>query len=184
MAVACAAAAAVSVTIAGQAMSVTRVADAMLVKAPTFTFLDGPVLARLRDGQSVRIDLDLTLSMRPGGSPAATREQGCQVSFDLWEERFAVTRVGTPPRALSHVTARAAESWCLDALAVPLAELGRLGRDTPFWIRLTSRVQNPETVTSGESVFTLGRLVDTLSRRRESRVPERSLEAGPFHLPD
>lgn len=184
MAAACTAAAAVSVTIAGQAMSVTRVADAMLVKAPTFTFLDGPVLARLRDGRSVRVDLDLVVSTRPGGSAAATREQGCQVSFDLWEERFAVTRLGTPPRALSHVTARAAESWCVDALAVPLAELGRLGRSTPFWIRLTSRVQDPETVTSGASVFTLGRLVDALSRRRESRVPVRSMEAGPFHLPE
>ena len=168
-----------------QAMSIATSAAGLQVKAPAFTFLDGAVLTKLRDGQAVRIDLELTVLPKRGAGPAATTQQQCQFSFDLWEERFAVKRVSTPPRTISHVTARDAETWCVDALAVPLAALSGLGRDTPFWLRLTSRMQNRASApSSGEDpVFTLGRLIEMLSRRGEQSEPLQSIEAGPFRLP-
>ena len=46
------------------------------------------------------------------------------------------------PRSISHLTARAAEDWCLDNVTVPLASMSRIGRDTPFWVRVDYRVQD------------------------------------------
>jgi hypothetical protein len=101
----------------------------------------------------------------------------------LWEQRFAVTRIGSMPRSISHLTARAAEDWCLDNVTVPLAAMGRIGRNTPFWLRVEYRVQNrTSTADAEESTFTLQRLIDVLSRRREDQDRAKSVEAGPFRL--
>ena len=88
----------------------------------------------------MRVDVDLAVLEQPRGAVVAQARQSYALSFDLWEERFAVTRVGTPARAISHRTAKNAEAWCLEHLSIPLTALGRLGRETPFWIRLEYRV--------------------------------------------
>ena len=85
------------------------------------------------------------------------------------EERFAVTRVGTPARSISHRTAKNAEAWCLEHLSIPLTALGRLGRDMPFWIRLEYRVQ--------ESAATTDATADEGLTLAADRAPEPA--AGP-----
>jgi hypothetical protein len=72
----------------------------------------------------------------------------------------------------------------MDNLPVPLAEIARLGRGAPFWIRLHARVQRPERQAGadGDAGFGLGSLIEVLSRRRQDETADRSLEAGPFHL--
>jgi hypothetical protein len=86
------------------------------------------------------------------------------------------------PRSISHLTARAAEDWCLDNVTVPVTSLGRLGRDTPFWVRVDYRVPDQTAADPSESTFTLQTLIDVLSRRRESQDKAKSVEAGPFRL--
>jgi hypothetical protein len=168
----------------GQSANVTTAGGTVRVTAPGFTFIEGSVLAALRDGRSIGVDLELAILARSGGSPFANRQQRCLLSFDLWEERFAATRPGAPPRSLSHLTARRAEAWCLEGLAVPVAELTGLGRDAPFWIRLRALMQNPlaDSPSDEQVSSTLGKLVDIFSRRRKVAPPERVLEAGPFRL--
>ena len=106
------------------------------------------------------------------------------MSFDLWEQRYAVTRTGTMPRSISHLMARDAETWCLENVTVPLATLGRLGRDVPFWIRLEYRVQDkpPAANPGDDSPFTLRTLIDVLSRRRPDEAVSRTVDAGPLRL--
>lgn len=164
----------------------TAEGDALQVTAPGFGFIEGQVLDRLRDGRSVRLELELMALAREGGPAVAERRQIFDVSFDLWEERFAVTRVGTPVRSVSHLTSRAAEAWCIENLAVPLRELGRLGRDAPLWIRLAYRVHTPVADPRPErgAVSTLERLIDLLGRRRDAGDLGKSMEAGPFRLPE
>ena len=58
---------------------------------PGFSFIKGEPLARLKDGRSVRVDLELEVLPRPGAAAAAQRRQTFVLSYDLWEERFAVT---------------------------------------------------------------------------------------------
>jgi hypothetical protein len=146
-------------------------------------FIAGPVLERLQDGRAVRIEFELTVLEKPNGATIARAQHAFNLSFDLWEQRYAVTRVGATPRSISHLTARAAEDWCLDNVTVPLTALARLGRDTPFWVRVDYRVPDRTTTPdAGESTFTLQTLIDVLSRRREEQNRAQSVEAGAFRL--
>ena len=166
-----------------QTLTVRAVADALHVRASGLGFISGPVLDRLQDGRSVRVDFDLIVLEKPNGAVVSRAQQSFNLSFDLWEQRFAVTRIGPMPRSISHLTARAAEDWCLDNVTVPVASLGRTGRDTPFWVRVAYRIQDrASTAAPDDSTFTLQTLIDVLSRRREDENKAKSLEAGPFRL--
>jgi hypothetical protein len=165
-----------------QTLTVRAVSDALHVRSSGLGFITGSVLDRLQDGRSVRVDLELTVLDKPNGG-IVTRAQGSfNLSFDLWEQRFAVTRTGPMPRSISHLTVRAAEEWCLDNVTVPLVSLGRMTRE-PFWVRVAYRVEDRDSTTAAEdSTFTLQTLIDVLSRRREDQNKAKSVEAGPFRL--
>jgi hypothetical protein len=91
---------------------------------------------------------------------------------------------GTPSRSISHLTSTAAEAWCLQQLTVPVSALGNLGRNLPFWIRLDYRVLNGDAPSErDDDGFTLRGLIEVFSRRQTGEVA-RSIEAGPFRLPD
>ena len=170
--------------LAAQAVTVRRVADAVAVNAPGFTFIKGEPLARLKEGRSVRADLDLSVLPKPGDAAAAHSRQTFVLSYDLWEERFAVTLVGPAPKSAAYLTSTAAEGWCLEQLTVPAAALGKLGRDVPFWIRLEYRLlgrDNPGS-TDDDAGFTLRALIDAFSSKRKAIEWTHSIEAGPFRL--
>jgi hypothetical protein len=176
--------AAAVVGLSAQTLSVRAEADALHVQARGFGFIEGAVLARLKEGRSVRVDFDLTVLARPEGPVLKQAMQAFTLSFDLWEERFAVSRVGTPAKSVSHLQARDAEIWCLENVTMPVSSLG-LGRETPFWVRLAYRVQDPAPGTQeaqGER-YTLRALIDRLSRRAEEADLSKSIDAGPFRLP-
>jgi hypothetical protein len=180
-AAACAAVAA-GTLIGSQTADVSTAGGMIRVTTSAFTFIEGATSARLRDGQSVPIDLELTILDKSEGTPLASKTDRCVLSYDLWEERFAATRRGPPTRSLSHLTARRAEAWCLEGLAVPVTELVGLKRDAPFWLTLIVRVQAVTSRTDARGETTIGRLVDLLSRRRDVEPTERVLRAGPFRV--
>ncbi len=171
----------------GQSVTVHVVGDALHIRAPGsgFGFIQGAALERLRDGRALRVDFELTVLPEPGAEALAERRQSFNLSYDLWEERFAVSLIGDPPRSVSHLSVRDAEAWCLEQLTVPVDALGRLGRDVPFWIRLAYRVQNPEPSADSDddTGFTLLTLIDWLGRRGQDGAVGESVEAGPFRLP-
>ena len=113
-----------TVELLAQAMTVHRVGEALAVRAPTFTFIKGEPLVRLKDGRSLRVDLELSALPGPGGAAATQGRQVFILSYDLWEERFAVTQVGVPSRSIANRTAGEVEGWCLEQLTVPIASLG------------------------------------------------------------
>ena len=169
-------------TLGAQAVSVSRVADEVAVRAPAFTFIKGEPLARLKDGRSVRVELTLSVLPRVGAPAAAERRQVFVLSYDLWEERFAVTLTGPPSTSAAYLTSSAAEAWCLDHVTVPLAALGSLGRDQPFWIRLGYRILDGDAPRDDDGGFTLRGLIDALSARRQATDWTHAIEAGPFRL--
>ena len=167
-----------------QAVTVNRVADAVAVQAPTFTFIKGEPLVRLKDGRSVRVELDLAVLPRLGDAAAARSRQLFVLSYDLWEERFAVTLAGPPSKSVAYLTSTGAEAWCLGQLTVPVAALGSLGRDAPFWVRLEYRILDgdPPPDRKDDAAFTLKGLIDALSSRRQAAAWTHTIEAGPFRL--
>jgi hypothetical protein len=169
--------------LSAQTLSVNVVGNALRVQARGFGFIEGALLARLKEGRSVRVDVEISVLARPEGPVVKQAMQAFTLSFDLWEERFAVSSAGSPAKSISHLRARDAEIWCLENVTLPVSSLG-LGRDTPFWLRLVYRAQDvaPVPEEAGQR-FTLQGLIDRLSRRQEDADLAKSIDAGPFRLP-
>jgi hypothetical protein len=170
-------------TLSGQTVTVTAVGDVLRVRAPGFGVIRGDTLNRLKNGQTVRFDIELTLLAKPGAPPAMQSRQSFVLSYDLWEERFAVTLIGGASRSISHLTSPDAETWCLEQLAVPLSSLAGFGRDASFWIRLESKIQEGDAANANDNTgYTLRGLIDVLSRRRRSGDLREAVQAGPFTI--
>ena len=116
-----------AVRASAQAVTVDTVGDALKIRAPGFSFLKGDPLARLKDGRSVRVELAAMVLPAPGKSPAATTRRIFALSYDLWEERFAVTAVDARSQSVSHLMLAAAEAWCVEQLADPPQRARRAG---------------------------------------------------------
>ena len=170
--------------VSAQTVTVDTVGDALRIHAPGFSFLKGESLARLKDGRSVRVELVAAVLSAPGKSAAATTRRIFALSYDLWEERFAVTTVEKRAESVSHLALAAADEWCVEQLTIPIKALGSLGRDLPFWVRLEYRILDEEgTSDPADTRYTLGGLIDALSRRRKTDSSTHALESGPFRLP-
>lgn len=165
-----------------QALTVSTSGGALRVRAPDLRVIAGPVLERLKEGRTVRLGFELGVMSRPRGTVLASQRQGFTLSLDLWEERMAVTRLGPEPLSVSRLRPADAEAWCLDHLTVPLVDLGALGRQAPFWIRLSYVVESDEPPGRDGGGLTLKGLIDRLSRRRQDGIAGRTIEAGPFRL--
>jgi hypothetical protein len=106
------------------------------------------------------------------------------VSYDLWEEKFSVTQLGSIPRSTPHVlSAEAAEAWCLEGLAI-----GALGLppDRPFWLRFELRTADQKDLAggAGEPGLNLRSLIELFSRRPGPNDPNWTRDVGPLRLED
>jgi len=170
--------------LSAQTLTVDTVGDLLRIRASGVSFLKGDALARLKDGRSVRVELAAMVLPAPGKSVVAATRRIFALSYDLWEERFAVTTGDKRSQSASHLALAAAEAWCVDQVTIPVNALGTFGRDVPFWIRLEYRILDADAATDpAESGYTLQALIDALSRRRKTESSTHALEAGPFRLP-
>jgi hypothetical protein len=166
-----------------QTLTVDTSGDSLKIVAQGFSFLKGDPLGRLKDGQSVRVELTATVLPAPGGAEIAAVRRIFTLSYDLWEERFAVSTVEKRPQAITHLAQPAAEAWCIDRLRIPVNALGTVGRDQPFWIRLEYRILDTDSrAGAADSGFTLQTLIDLMSRARKAASAPQAIESGPFTL--
>ena len=169
-----------------QVMTVDAVGSMLKIRAPGFSFLKGDPIARLKDGRSVRVELTAMVLPAPGKSPSTMARRIFALSYDLWEERFAVTTVEARAQSVSHLAQAAAEAWCVEQLLIPLSALGAQGRDVPFWLRLEYRILDGDgdgAPGASDPAYTLQGLIEALSRRRKTEPATHVLEGGPFRVP-
>jgi hypothetical protein len=163
---------------------VRRFADQLHVVAPRLHFLSGKSLQRLHDGATVPFDFQLSIAAgfknNFVGHPAVER---FSISYDVWEEKFRVIRLGDVRKSATGLSAVAAESWCLENLLVPAAGLPA---DKELWARLDIRAVEgkdlaPSTADSGISIPAL---IQSLSRPPRPQQDHWTLESASFHLAD
>ncbi len=163
-------------------LSVSRDGDHLRLSAPQLHFLTGEPLQRLHDGRSVTYVFTVSLRVRRGepAGPALTRE--VVFSYDLWEERFAVVRRDDPKVAASHLTAAAAEGWCLDLLALPVRAAPA---EKTFVVKLEcSMREDGAEPADTPSATTFTGLIDLLSRKARAEPPRWETESLPLRLAD
>jgi len=92
--------------------------EILRVAAPSLHFLTGAPLERLKDGDSVAYLASLEL-LDESRNLLRQHKGRFVVSYALWEEKFSVTQLGG--QTVDGLSAQAAETWCLDSLAVNTA---------------------------------------------------------------
>jgi hypothetical protein len=159
--------------------------DFLRISLPRLDFLKGKPLDRLKDGASVAFIGQLTISTSPNSiKPAARSVARFALSYDIWEERFSVTKIGASPesrRAASHLSAQAAQNWCLDNLTVDRA---LLPSESDFWVQLDLRAEDPRDQLGiiGEPGINITRLIEIFGRPARGAQPRWLLSSGPFRL--
>lgn len=166
-----------------QPLAVRIEGGVLRVSARDLRFLAGGPLERLRNGASVVYSIQLTLLVDRKSTVVHRTAARFAVSYDLWEEKYAVTRLGKPPKSVTHLSATAAEAWCLDNIT---ARASGLSPDSPFWIRLEVRAEdsNHDFSSEEDEGFSLARLVELFSRPPAKEQPQWQREAGPIRLRD
>ena len=151
--------------------------------SPRIHFLTGDALQRLRDGATVNYEFQLTARPDRTGKLLGRAVNRFAVSYDLWEEKYAVTKLGTPPKSVSHLTTAAAEAWCIENTLMPL---GVLPQNEAFWVRLDYRAEEAGASSdqADNSGFSLSSLVDIFSRRAQREQVHGTEEVGPLRLTD
>jgi hypothetical protein len=155
------------------------------IAAPGLSFLSGKALERLKQGVSIGFVGQLTLSSVPNSvSPDARSIARFALSYDIWDEHFSVTRFDEKPgmrRSISHLSAKAAETWCMDNLAVDPAAMPA---DRQFYVQLDLRAEDPRDQIGivGEPGINITRLIEIFSRPAKGNQQRWFLNAGPFTL--
>ncbi len=164
-----------------EGLSVSFDGDNLHVATPGLHFLIGKPLSRLKDADTVTFLSQITLFSDDRGTIFRRGlPERMIVSYDLWEERFAVSIPGVS-KSRSHLTSGEAESWAIDNLAI--SALG-LAPERPFWLRFELRAASPREISRvmGDSGISLSGLVEILSRKPGADDPYWMRSAGPLRL--
>jgi len=154
------------------------------VSAPRLRFLTGKPLESLRNGRAVAFDFMLNLNSGP--TVVARSADRFVISYDLWEEKFSVTRLprdGAARKQIAHLTDEAAQAWCLDNIA--LSTKG-VAPDRPFTVQLEVRAAD---LRDAREILTdpgisLTALIEIFSRQTRAQQPKWNLQSGPVRLSD
>jgi hypothetical protein len=149
------------------------------VAAPSLHFLEGRALRRLQDGAGLVFSLQLSVSTDQFRTVTRRQVDRYVVSFDLWEEKFAVVRLGAARQQASHLSREAAERWMFDHTGLPLHGLAA---DSAHWVRAELRADDPRDAGGFllDPAVTLTRLVEWFGRAQKGEAQRWMLEQGPF----
>lgn len=175
-----------ALAIVTQDLFLTRQDDQIRIAAPRTRFLAGKALDRIRDGNTVHFDFQVTLSSGAQSNVVHRVFERFAISYDLWEERFSVSRLRTPRKAAAHLSSQEAESWCLNNLSLFAP---REIRDRPLWVRLEIRAEDPMQrgpgpLFSADPGVNLTSLIEIFSRPASKTQASWTLESGPVQWGD
>lgn len=174
-----------SQSLKAQDLAVHLDGDYLRVSLPHVDFLKGTPLERLKNGASVAFLGSLSITSSPNSlRPVAKTYARFALSYDIWEERFSVTKIGTDSRlSASHLSAQATENWCLENLGI---DRSQLPADKPFWVNLDLRVEDPKDQLSiiGDPGISIARLIEIFGRPSHGAQPRWLRTSGPYRLDD
>ena len=154
--------------------------------APRVHFLTDKSRDRLKNAAEVPFDLRITLFS--GTRSHVYRENFARfvVSYDLWEEKYSVTRTVPSRKTAAHLTELAAEAWCLQQM--PMEVNGLKGTD-PLWVRLEIRAEDGKEsaplISRGnlsEAGINLKPLIELFSQPARQTQHPITVDAGPMTL--
>jgi hypothetical protein len=161
--------------------------DYLRVSIPHIDFLKGKPLERLRDGASVAFIGQVTITTSPNSlSPVARAVARFALSYDIWEERFSVTKIGQSPGSRwsqAHLSAQQAENWCVDNLMI---DRSQVPTDREFFVQLDLRAEDPKDQQGviGDPGINFTRLIEIFGRAPRSPQERLLFNSGPLRFND
>ena len=161
-----------------QKLDVKLDGDHLRVSVSGSRLIAGEALQRLRDGASITYFMRVSVWSGRAGKLLSSTEYRFVVSFDIFEERFQVTRTMPSARVVSHLSMTAAEIACSDGLEIPLVGIAATMQ---FWVQWEFQAEN---AAGGEAGGGLGSLVDLFGRKSSKEPAKGFAESGPYRLAD
>jgi hypothetical protein len=173
----------IALTVSSGDLFIRQSAGEIHVTAPHAHFLTGRALERLHDGAVAAFDLQFSVAAGSKTNVVARAVERFIVSYDVWQERFSVVRLRDFRKSGAKASAIAAESWCVDNMALPAS---LLPSNQELWAKLEIRGVDQKDQASawagaGISVTTL---IEIFSRPTRPQQEHWSLETAAFHLSD
>jgi hypothetical protein len=152
--------------------------------APGVRLLTGKPLERLtKTAKAVPFDFQVTIAV---GRPERIVRRSVErfvISYDIWQEDYTVNRIASAPRSLTHVSARQAEAWCFQEMAV---DLTGIAPGQPIWAEMDIRAVDDRDARLfadiTESGINLTPLLELFARPPRTEQPHWKLEAGPYTI--
>ena len=165
-----------------QSMTVRLDGDQLRLGAPQLHFIGNEVLARLRNGIAVNYIFKIGIAADRYAKPMSESSYRFVVSYDIFEEKFAVNRLEPNPRSITHLSQTAVEAWCLDSISLSTS---RLTPEQSFWIVLDYRAEEPkasggDSATSSDTL--IGQLIDIFGRKSQRQETRGAISSGPHRL--
>jgi len=168
-----------SLSALGQSLGVRVDGDRLRIDIGKTRLLAGNPLQQLQDGASVSYTVQVSALTMRAGSVLTRVTYRYVISYDIFEEKFQVSRLQPAPRVMSHLSLAAAEAAIVDSLEIPTLAIPT---DRSFWVRWEYQVEDPSQ--SAGSGVSLGTLVDVFSRKTSKGPVGGAVESGPFRLRD
>lgn len=154
--------------------------DLIFTTARHLDLIQPRLLKQLKNGGTVAFDFHLGLwSGATKGNTAARRSfERFVVSYDLWEEKFAVASLRKPQVRAAGLAGAAISNWCLQQVALPTPP--RLEAGEKVWVRLDVRaVENRRDVDlTADEGMSLTNLIEVFSRTGRAGESRWTLESG------
>jgi hypothetical protein len=153
--------------------------DLLFASARKLDLIHPRLLSQLKQGATVAFDFQLALWVGDRSAVSRRAFERFVVSYDLWEERFAVTTLRKPQARATGLLAANVGTWCLQNLGLPSPKLAPADR---LWVRLDVRaVENRRDVDlSSEDGLSLTSLIEVFSKGAKSGESRWILESGPI----
>lgn len=101
--------------------------------APHTDFFAGKPSQRLNNALEVPFLIRTTLWSGSRNHVYRTATDRFLISEDIWEKTYQVVQVSSPQKRASHLTAKAAQEWCLKQMSL---DINGLAGNEPLWAQL------------------------------------------------
>lgn len=112
--------------------------------APRTDFFAGQPTSRLRNAAAVPFIIRTTLWSGNKNHVFATETDRFVVSFDIWAEKpdeaYSVVMTTAPGKRAAHLSAKAAQAWCLSQMGL---DTTGLSGSEPLWAQLQIQAEEP-----------------------------------------
>jgi hypothetical protein len=172
-----------ALSVSSEDLYARRAGGELRVSAPRLHFLTGKTLQRLHDGALVPFDFQLAIASPNRANVVARALERFTVSYDVWQEKFSVTRLRDFRKSGPSLSANAAEAWCLENIFLPT---NAVPADKELWARLEVRaVESKEPYAPlADSGISIATLIGAFSRPPRPQQDHWSLETASFRLSD